>query len=114
MFKNSGFNYLVSNYSTDLYFKQSSNTKRNLLLIIKELATNTLKHSSGNFFEIVFRTRNGYWEIKIADNGINQNTIIDKSGLGLQSLKKRIEEIGGELELRKEEIGFFITIKFKK
>ena len=81
VFKNSGFNYLVSNYSTDLYFKQSSNTKRNLLLIIKELATNTLKHSSGNFFEIVFRTRNGYWEIKIADNGINQNTIIDKSGL---------------------------------
>lgn len=114
IFEASGFTYLVFNQTSDLYFNASSHVKRSLLLVLKELATNALKHSNGDFFEVVLRSKGDYWYITIADNGTNQDTVITNNGLGLQSLKKRIAELGGELEFRKEGIGFYVTLKLKK
>ena len=102
MFEGTRFGFLVTNLSADVIFQKSIQVKRNLLLIIKELANNTIKHSNGDFFEIVIRYHEGHWNILIADNGQNPNAFIQEgNGQGMTSLKKRME---------KKQNGFFVSL----
>lgn len=112
IFEDTGFEISVTNLSSDKFFIKSIRVRRNLLLIIKELSNNTLKHSNGNIFELVISQDGKYWTILLADNGKNSNdTIQSNKGLGLKSVERRVKAIGGLLSIQKESNGFFVKIK---
>ena len=71
------------------------NTIRNVYLILKELANNIAKHAHAKQVQIsVARKRNDAL-IKVQDDGIGLKN--KKPGTGMESLKKRVKEINGEL-----------------
>lgn len=109
-FGESHFECIVTNLSPNIYFKKSIHVKRNLLLIIKELANNALKYSNGNLFEVVIRSDGRHWKIVIADNGTNKNDQLENRGMGLPSIRKRVEIIGGNITIAKKEKGFYVII----
>ena len=57
IFKGSAFDYLIKHKIEDDNFNIPIDTKRNILLIIKEAATNTLKHSNGNNFLVTINKK---------------------------------------------------------
>lgn len=108
-FEQTHFHYLVTNHSPNVYFNKSIRVKRNLLLIIKELAHNALKHSRGNLFEVIVWSDGNTWFLLIVDNGPDYQEI-SENGLGLKSIAERVQSLNGSFEIRKKTIGFFITI----
>jgi signal transduction histidine kinase/streptogramin lyase len=75
-------------------------TKRNLLLIIKESLNNALKHSGASKIELNITYVNGTLSVSIIDNGrgflMNEN---ERKGNGLRNMRKRAEDIGSVLEV---------------
>jgi len=110
VFDGTNFSFLVTNLSSSNYFQRPIHIKRNVLLIIKELAHNTIKHSNGDFFEVVIRSERGKWEILVADNGSNVHGDVQSEGMGLASITKRVDSMNGQLEIEKGENGFFVYI----
>lgn len=110
IFGDTNFEFIISNLSPNIYFKKSISVKRNLLLIIKELANNALKYSKGNLFEVVITSDGKRWKILVADNGENSDEHLEDKGLGLLSIRKRVEAINGEITIQKKSKGFFVTV----
>ncbi|MFN5135723.1 MAG: triple tyrosine motif-containing protein, partial [Chitinophagaceae bacterium] len=69
VFSDTRFDFRVTNKSMNVYFNRSIKVRRNLLLIIRELAHNTLKHSNGDMFEVVIIKESNKWVMEILDNG---------------------------------------------
>jgi hypothetical protein len=112
IFAETQFDYSVRNNSQNIYFNKSIRIRRNLLLIIRELAHNTLKHSNGDLFEVVISKNAKKWIFEISDNGRNESDIITHAGigLGLKSIQSRVVSMKGQFELKKNSQGFFIKI----
>lgn len=110
IFEDTRFEFIITNLSPNIYFKKSIFVKRNILLIVKELANNALKHSNGNLFEVVIRSEGGKWNILIVDNGTNENNEIQFTGVGLSSIQKRIEAMNGSVQIIKQQKGFFVYL----
>lgn len=112
VFEDTSFEVTISNLASDKFFITSIRVKRNLLLIIKEVANNALKHSNGNLFELVIRKDGNSWNFLLADNGTNTDVFHNSiNGIGLQSIENRVKSIKGELLIQKESHGFFVKIK---
>ena len=87
--------------------------RRNLYLVIKEAMTNILKHSQATQVKTTILQQETLM-IEIADNGIglgdrNSNGL----GNGLRNIKKRIEDLNGELVITSTENGTCIKITLK-
>jgi signal transduction histidine kinase len=74
--------------------------KRNLFLVMKECLHNIVKHSKATQVNIQFDFSE-LLQISISDNGVGFSLAEteNKDGLGLKSMKKRMEEIEGTYEL---------------
>jgi len=64
-----------------------------VLRCVQEITTNTLKHSDAVNLWITCRVVRGGIEIKARDDG--QGTRVAESGFGLNSMRRRFEELGG-------------------
>ena len=87
--------------------------RRNLYLVIKEAMTNILKHSQATQVKTTILQQETLM-IEVADNGIglgdrNSNGL----GNGLRNIKKRVEDINGELVITSTENGTCIKITLK-
>jgi signal transduction histidine kinase len=77
----------------------SAESRRNIFLVVKEALHNVVKHSVAS--EVVMRliVSNQVIAVAIEDNGkgfpLNEGT---REGIGLHSMKKRAEDIGGTIE----------------
>jgi signal transduction histidine kinase len=72
----------------------------NLYSICLELINNTLKHAEASQAKIVFsRKENAAWRMKYSDNGKGYEGNL-KEGFGLQSIKNRVLQIGGTMEIK--------------
>lgn len=98
------FNYNLSE-NKDLNFKYS------IIYIINESLNNIIKHSNATLVEINLRETVDNIYILIKDNGTNQKII--KYGIGLNSIKTRVEAINGNLQVSNEN-GFRIFINIEK
>ena len=76
--------------------------RRNILLMFKEILHNIVKHSKATNVDIYFDRKQGQFQLLICDNGIGFDRQSEHYGNGLQSLKKRAEEIGALLEIKTE------------
>ena len=79
-------------------------TRRNLLLIFKEIVTNTAKHSNAEKVKIEFNLieeehRNKKIIIKVEDSGVGFDVNKTYSGNGLKNLRSRAKSINGEISI---------------
>jgi len=112
IFSDTGFDFRVINKSTNVYFNKSIRVRRNLLLIIRELAHNTLKHSNGDMFEVVISKESNKWILEIFDNGTSGTNSADGRGmgLGLKSIDRRVASINGKLIIENRMNCYYIKI----
>jgi signal transduction histidine kinase/ligand-binding sensor domain-containing protein len=74
--------------------------RRNLFLVIKEIANNTLKHSMATKFYLSFSINKKEIEICVGDNGIGiPNGQKKKYSNGLKNIDQRIKELSGKMKL---------------
>jgi signal transduction histidine kinase len=78
----------------------SSSMKLNIVRIIQEAITNTIKHASATKIDVTIEQKNDNMKIVIADNG--QGFDMSNShpnGYGMRNIRKRCEDIGAHLEI---------------
>ena len=70
--------------------------------VVQEALNNIVKHSKACEYDINLITENGKIKIMISDDGIGfnwDNGILNSKGLGLRSIKERIEEYSGTINI---------------
>lgn len=112
VFDSTDFSFSVTDRTNSREFSSSFELRRNMIFIVKELAHNTLKHSNGNFFEVVLNWKAGKWKLIVADNGTHTDTGIHQTGMGLKSIENRVQKLGGQVVFSKTPFGFFTEISF--
>lgn len=76
-----------------------------ILRLLQEIINNIIKHAHATHIEIDSYLENNALYLKVSENGIGFNTEevkAKKSGMGLNSIYKRIEMINGKLALNSE------------
>ena len=100
---------MVANIPT-LEFNTKINTKipaedlslaKNLIYIIQEAITNSLKHSGANRFWITLTQSDNYYHLELYDNGKLKNNFIE--GNGIKGMKERVSALNGNIELIHEQ-----------
>jgi signal transduction histidine kinase len=84
-----------------------------LYRIISELTTNAIKYSEASEINILMNQKTHQFVIlKVSDNGIgfNQKNLL-KTGFGLNSVKDRVEQINGSLEIISNKNGTIFKIE---
>ena len=71
-----------------------------LTRILRELVSNAIAHSQAQQLDIDFRLENDRVELTIVDDGIGRNPRAWSHGLGLGGVRKRVKQLGGEVEWR--------------
>jgi signal transduction histidine kinase len=71
-----------------------------LTRILRELVSNAIAHSQAQQLDIDFRLENDRIELTITDNGVGRNPRAWSHGLGLGGVRKRVKQLGGEVEWR--------------
>lgn len=92
-----------------------SEIRHNLLLAIKEVMTNSIKHSGGKNFWYKVNLINDYIEIEMKDDGIGFE-VYNNLGFsnGLNNIKQRVNKIKGEVIINSIiSLGTTISIKIK-
>lgn len=79
--------------------KIKNDLKLNVIRIVQESITNTLKHSKAKSVKIKGAISNNQLQLSITDDGLGFDMASAKKGIGLHNISKRIEVFGGKLEL---------------
>jgi len=67
--------------------------------VVQELTTNAMKHSSASKVEINLIANEEMVDLSYVDNGVGFDHMQKSSGLGLNSIKGRVEAIGGSVNI---------------
>lgn len=86
--------------------------ERTLLMILKEALANVMKHSNATKVTLSFNELPAFYRMQILDNG----TLPKKSGdgIGLKSMRQRVEQIKGQLHVSQTPNHFLIHIVLPK
>jgi signal transduction histidine kinase len=71
-----------------------------LTRILRELVSNAIAHSRAQQLDVDFRLESDRLELIITDNGVGRNPRAWSHGLGLGGVRKRVKQLGGEVEWR--------------
>ena len=71
-----------------------------LTRILRELVSNAIAHSQAQQLDIDFRLEDDRIELTISDDGVGRNPRAWSHGLGLGGVRKRVKQLGGEVEWR--------------
>jgi len=71
-----------------------------LYRIVQEALNNVMKHAQASQLWVSLATRGGRLALEVRDDGLGFDFDPDSSGLGLQSMAERAEQIGAELTLK--------------
>jgi signal transduction histidine kinase len=71
-----------------------------LTRVMRELVSNVIAHAQAQRVEIDFRLENDRIELTITDDGVGRNPRGWSHGLGLGGVRKRVKQLGGEVEWR--------------
>ena len=111
----------MKNYEVNIDFDISNYVPRNIkycfISILKETASNIIKHSNATKVNISLREHPAFFRLSIEDNG----TICDKidlvnfenNGIGLSNINERVETFNGTLNINTSK-GFRIVISIPK
>lgn len=73
--------------------------RKNIILIIKEATNNCAKYSAASSYSLLVKADEENLKIIIADNGIGTQGDKIKAGNGLNNMRKRAEELKGNMEI---------------
>jgi signal transduction histidine kinase/ligand-binding sensor domain-containing protein len=90
----------------------SATLRRNLLLVVRELLHNVVKHSNATQANITLRTTNDTLFLSLKDNGKGFDIASCGRGNGIFNMQKRIADLEGQLLIRSE-IGQGVTAEIK-
>ena len=83
----------------------SGTTRRHVFIIIKELVNNAIKHSGSKRLKVGV-TVNDRLSVTIVDFGVGiadpKFSVISNGGNGLNNMKRRIQDLGGEITFKNE------------
>lgn len=97
---------IISKGEWNLSTKQISHLYR----ITQEVLSNSLKHGKADLIKVIMNFTDNEFIISFNDNGIGTD-IITESGVGLKSIRERIEELGGIVDIKSEKgKGFFVKV----
>ena len=105
------FKYCDLTYTYDLSYRGDMNFNYSIMFIIQESLNNIMVHSNATHAEISLRDMGENIYLLIKDNGTNSK--IEKLGLGLASIRERINAMGGNIEISTDK-GFRIFITLRK
>ena len=71
-----------------------------LTRVMRELVSNVIAHSQAQTLDIDFRLESDRLELTITDDGVGRNPRAWSHGLGLGGVRKRVKQLGGEVEWR--------------
>ncbi|HWD92497.1 MAG TPA: two-component regulator propeller domain-containing protein [Verrucomicrobiae bacterium] len=82
-------------------FTLAAETRHNLFLMVKEALNNALKHSGATEVRVEVTVENGSIQIIVEDNGrgFEMGASGARKGNGLENMRKRIENLGGQFEI---------------
>ena len=96
----SGLDFKINLSTVDDSIEISGQTRRNLLLIIKELLTNVLKHARATHVKLDVSIDNNRLDLYVEDDGIGMEAPYGTlDNRGLKSIMKRAELLNGELKI---------------
>lgn len=99
----------------DTILIKSFQTKTVLVRVIQEFIQNSLKHANCETIKVSLLSIGNEIELKLEDDGKGFDLNKKASGIGLKNIKKRVELIRGEYELKSElNIGTELIIKITK
>jgi len=93
----SGINYKIDFPENNEAVILTNAQRRNLLLVTKEIVHNAIKHSKARNIKIRCKKEESSIVFDITDDGIGFDVSGNGSGNGLRNIRRRIEELGGEL-----------------
>lgn len=97
-------------YEVHLTYDLPENVEKGLrytfLMIIKEAFANVVKHSNATKIWIIIQSYNEVYQFSFRDNGSNFTENLEM-GIGLISIKERIEAFGGNIHVKHQD-GFLI------
>jgi signal transduction histidine kinase len=85
-----------------------------LTRVLRELVSNAIAHANATRVEVSLVLRKDRLELQILDNGEGRNPRAWAHGLGLGGVRKRVKQLGGEVEWRELQprgIGCRVTIR---
>ncbi len=71
-----------------------------LTRILRELVSNAIAHAQARTLDIDFRLESDRIELNITDDGVGRNPRAWSHGLGLGGVRKRVKQLGGQVEWR--------------
>ncbi|HJV95988.1 MAG TPA: ATP-binding protein, partial [Albitalea sp.] len=71
-----------------------------LTRVMRELVSNVISHSQARRVEIEFSLEQDRLDLSVVDDGIGRNPRAWSHGLGLGGVRKRVKQLGGEVEWR--------------
>ena len=74
-----------------------------LTRVMRELCTNAIAHAGATRVDIDFQLIEDRLDLSITDNGQGRNPQAWAHGLGLGGVRKRVKQLGGEVEWREVE-----------
>ena len=74
-------------------------TERALFRVLQEALSNVARHSQADWAGVTLKTANQHIELLIEDNGIGYDAERILKGVGLDSMRERVEAANGTLEV---------------
>ena len=71
-----------------------------LTRVLRELLSNTIAHARATRVEVAFSLADDLLDLTVVDNGVGRNPRAWSHGLGLGGVRKRVKQLGGEVEWR--------------
>ncbi|MGY4828763.1 sensor histidine kinase [Sphaerotilaceae bacterium SBD11-9] len=76
-----------------------------LTRVMRELVNNVISHSQARRVEIAFQLEGDRLDLSVSDNGVGRNPQAWAHGLGLGGVRKRVKQLGGEVDWREVQGG---------
>ena len=84
----------------------SAEFRHNLFCVLKEGINNSLKHSGATLIRLIFEYDMPVLKVLLIDNGKGiDNSKISEFRNGIKNMTKRIDSLGGNLEISNDETG---------
>lgn len=96
-------NYTSHAESPDAFERMAPATALEVYRIVQEAVGNAMKHAGASRIDVDILLENGRLALSVSDDG--QNREESGRGIGLRTMKKRAEAVGGSLQLTRTEQG---------
>jgi signal transduction histidine kinase len=86
-------------------------TRRELFLIFKEAMSNIMRHAHCTEMRIELRLEDHALQLRLSDNGRGFEVSSASTGNGLVNMRRRAQQLGGELDISSGATGTTITVR---